>query len=288
MNARVAIFLLAWIGLPPSDAILAQVVNSPRESFPYSQPLELEFTGDEDEIETDRDSFTPATSVVGGGRVVVEAAWSFLDNRAVPETHSLPESIVRWGAIDWLELHLGWNYEVGGAPNSVAGNAGDGDGGDEPFLERESAMLYGLKAALTSQDGWRPQSAVIVQGFTPTSGRETATQVVATYVLGWQSASGWKWDSALRYGTDSAEGDHANLWAPSTVLKIPVGERWAVHGEYFGVFTQGRERAGAIHYFSPGVHYLINPDLEVGIRVGWGLSDEAANFFSNVGLGWRY
>lgn len=47
--------------------------------------------GEEDEIETDCDSFTPATSPAGKGRVIVESAYSFIDNRSVPETHSYPE-----------------------------------------------------------------------------------------------------------------------------------------------------------------------------------------------------
>jgi hypothetical protein len=92
----------------------------------------------------------------------------------------------------------------------------------------------------------------------------------------------------MRYSYDSSDGDHFNIWAPSTVLKIPVGERWKVHGEYFGVISQGRARDRSQHYFSPGVHYLLTSDLEIGIRVGWGLNEDAANFFSNIGMGWRY
>jgi hypothetical protein len=30
------------------------------------------------------------------------------------------------------------------------------------------------------------------------------------------------------------------------------------------------------------------PNLEVGVRVGWGLNDQAARFFSNAGIGWRF
>ena len=41
-------------------------------------------------------------------------------------------------------------------------------------------------------------------------------------------------------------------------------------------------------YVSPGAHYLVNEDLEVGVRFGWGLNDQSARFFSNVGLGWRF
>jgi hypothetical protein len=39
------------------------------------------------------------------------------------------------------------------------------------------------------------------------------------------------------------------------------------------------------HFFSPGMHYLITPNLELGLRVGWGLNEQSARFFSNVGFG---
>lgn len=248
---------------------------------------------EEDEIETDRDSFTPATTVAGFRRLIAESAWSFIDNRAVPDTNSVPELVLRYGLSDWLELRLGWNWEAGGAANAISSGGSEPEAPTQNEIERDSQITYGLKAALTSQGIWRPQSAVVLLAGTPTYGRDTATSFIGTYVFGWQlpvafSSKRWKWDSAIRYSYDSSEGDHFNLWAPSTVLKIPVGERWAVHGEYFGVFSQGRERDRSQHYFSPGVHYLVTRDLEIGIRIGWGLNDQAANFFANTGFGWRY
>ena len=258
---------------------------------PADEAANFEMEGEseeEDEIETDRDSFTPATTTAGYRRFIVESAWSFIDNRTVPETHSFPELITRYGINDWLEVRLGWNYEVGGAANTVSGNASDPEDPTQNEIERDSQFFYGLKAALTSQSGWRPQSAVIFQAGTPTYGKDTATQMFATYAVGWQFQNRWKWDTAMRYGYDSSEGDHFNIWAPSTVLKIPLGEQWAVHAEYFGSISQGRQRNSSQHFFSPGIHYLVTRDLEVGIRVGWGLNDSTPNFFSNVGFGWRY
>src|SRR5262245_37751155 len=38
---------------------------------------------DGDEIETDRDSFTPAPGTAGRGRVIVESAYTYTDNRQV-------------------------------------------------------------------------------------------------------------------------------------------------------------------------------------------------------------
>jgi hypothetical protein len=243
---------------------------------------------EDEEIETDRDSFTPATSLAPESRWIFESAYSFIDNRRVAETHSFPELVTRYGVSDWLELRLGWNYEVGGAPNTVSGNVSDSDEDEGTEIERDSQMFYGFKAALTSQDGWRPQSALIVQAGTPTTGKETATQLFSTYVFGWKLANDWKWDTSMRYGSDTAEGDRYNVWAPSSVVKIPIGEHWAAHAEYFGITTAGAVSDRSQHYFSPGVHYLVTPGLEVGVRVGWGLNDDSARQFANVGVGWQY
>jgi hypothetical protein len=270
-----------------ATAVLLGVTGLPvaAQEFRFFPRVE-EGDAEPDEIETDRDSFTPATTVVGRHRLVVETAWSFIDNPGVAETHSFPELVTRFGLTDWFELRAGWNYEVGGAPNSAS--AGGHDPEEAAELERESALAYGFKTSLTSQRGLRPQSALIVQASTPTSGIETATSLVTTYAFGWELPNRWKWDSAIRYGFDSAEGDHFNIWAPSTVLKVPLGERWAAHAEYFSIISDGSEADVTKHYLSPGVHYLVTPNFEIGTRMGWGLNDEAANYFVNVGAGVRF
>lgn len=240
------------------------------------------------EIETDRDSFTPATSLAPEQRLIFESAWSFIDNRTVPDTNSFPEIVTRYGVNDWLELRLGWNWEAGGAPNTISGGIGELGEPTEQSVEFESQIFYGFKAALSEQDRWIPESAIIVQAGTPVTGSDPASQLFTTYVLGWELANHWEWDSAIRYGLDSVAGDHFNVWAPSTVLKVPLGERWKAHAEYFAICSDGTVSDAQQHYFSPGIHYLITKDIEVGLRVGWGMNPDAANFFSNVGLGWQF
>ena len=92
----------------------------------------------------------------------------------------------------------------------------------------------------------------------------------------------------MRYGLDSERGDHFNEWAPSVVLRVPFGEKFAGHIEYFGIITSGKERNTSEHFISPGVRYLVTPDLELGVRLGWGLNQQSARFFTNVGFGWRF
>jgi hypothetical protein len=251
-------------------------------------PAVIAQEGEEEHIETDRDSFTPATTTAGCGRMIFEAGYSYIDNRDVADSHSFPEFIARYGINDWLELRVGANYEVGGASSSVTGGGG-GFGETAPGeIESEAKVIYGFKAAITEEDGWKPQSAAIVQWATPTSGPESETHMNATYVWGWKLADDLQWDSAIRYGDASEDVDHFNRWAPSTVLKYGITEKWYAHVEYFGIFTDGRDDELSQSYVSPGIHYLVTKDCEVGVRVGWGLDHDAANFFSNVGIGVRF
>ena len=85
------------------------------------------------ELETDRDSFTPATSIVDRSLTLVEASYSFIDNRIGPEAHSFPELLVRYGATERLELRMGWNFEAGG-PGTVSGGE---VGGEDLTAEQE-------------------------------------------------------------------------------------------------------------------------------------------------------
>lgn len=286
MRLAFALILLAGFVAPAA----AQEPAPPRSAIERLEALFAEPGPGRDEIETDRDSFTPATTLVGRRRLVAETAYTFVDNRRINETHSFPEFLIRYGITDRIEARLGWNYEVGGVGNSTTGADA---GAEDPertraSLIREHSLAYGFKVAITEQDRWRPRSAAILQGFTPTGGEGTATQMILTGIAGWEFANRWKLDTAMRYGTESEEGDRFNQWAPSAVLRVPIGEKWAAHAEYFGIFTTGSERNVTKHFFSPGLHYLVTPDFEVGFRVGWGLNDQSARFFSNIGIGARF
>ena len=258
-------------------------VFEPQDAPWLSQEFPIEAERVEEPLETDRDSFTPATTTVESGRVLFESAYSFIDNRNTADTHSFPEFVARAGITERLEFRLGSNYEVGGGGSISGGDAGGSL--EELGSRQESQVLYGFKYSLTKQQDWVPQTACIVQATTPTSGPETFSDMQLGYVFGWKVFDDWQLDSSIRYIATKEEGDHFNDWAPSVVLKIPVAKQWNVHGEYFGIFTDGRSESLNQQYFSPGVHYLISPNCEFGVRLGWGLNQDAARFFTNVGFG---
>lgn len=267
MLHRAAVWLcVAWASITASPVGLAQE------------------QAERDELETDRDSFTFAPTTAGPATSILEASYSFIDNRLGPEAHSFPEVLLRRGIGARIEARLGFNYEAGG-PGTVSGSE---FGGEDLETEEESRILYGTKVETTDQEGWLPRSALIVQGYTPVSGPSNQSTVVVGESFGWRFADGWEWTTAMRYGTGFEEEDAFNQWAPSTVIKIPVGERWNVHAEYFAIFSSQKQIPLNIQYASFGGHVLVTENLELGLRVGWGLNDTSPNFFTNVGVGWRY
>src|SRR5262245_57015951 len=119
--------LRVWVLVVVMTAVAAALPGSGRATAQELQRAgEREGEEEQDEIETDRDSFTFATSTVGIRKTVVEASYSFIDNRVGPESHSFPELLVRRGLSERLELRLGWNYEAGG-PGTVSGTEVGGE-----------------------------------------------------------------------------------------------------------------------------------------------------------------
>lgn len=234
----------------------------------------------EESIETDRDSFTRSPRPVGDGKVVVEGSYTFMDQDAEFEGHLYPDLLTRYGASDWLELRLGWTYEVGKLHHLAAAGA---------ERTEEGLLIYGAKAFLTEADGWLPDSSLIVTGYTPTSGDSNDNDVSFEYAFGWKCGEGWEIDGGLRWFSLAEEEDRFTEWAPSVVVKGPVGsERWLAHVEYFSLLSVDREDNYVQHYVGPGIHHLITPNWEMGVRVFWGLNEDSANFICNVGSGIRF
>jgi hypothetical protein len=188
--------------------------------------------------------------------------------------------LVRYGLWESLEMRLGWTYEVGKLHHLAPPDA-------EPV--EEGLLIYGSKLYLTEAEGWLPDSSLIVSGYTPTSGESNDTDYSLEYAVGWEWNEGWELDFGLRWFSLEEEGDHYTEWAPSVVLKAPVGDpRLNGHVEYFSQFSVNRGDDYVLHYAGPGLHYLITPNWEMGFRVFWGLSDDSAEFISNAGMGLRF
>jgi hypothetical protein len=241
----------------------------------------------EADLGTDRDAFTPAADTVGAGQGLVEGSYVFIDNLTGLPTNNYPELLVRIGAGDRFEWRLGANYGVGSQGNVVT-SVEVGEGSAAGGADYESSLLYGFKAAVSEQAGLVPESCFIMEASTPTYGEVFGTVPVATLVGGWELPSGSRLDTAIRYAYAEAEEAWFSRWTPSVVLRRPMTDRWEVHAEYFDSLTQGLVTDTRRGFFSPGTHILLTDRLEVGVRVGWGVTTDAAPFFSDAGFGYRW
>lgn len=243
--------------------------------------------GSEWDLGTDRDAFTPCTHTVAKGTILHEASYVYIDNAAGRPTNNYPEWLVRVGATERLEWRFGVNYGVGSQGNVVT-SVEVGEGTLDGSTLYESSILYGLKLNLSAQGGLLPQSSLIVEATTPTYGDIFGTSPVATAVAGWELPRGARLDAAVRYAYAEGLVDWFSRWSPSVVLRVPVTTRWEVHAEWFGNYTAGLAEDTSQPFFSPGTHLMLTRNLEVGVRVGWGLAAGAAPFFSDAGMGWRW
>ena len=263
-----AAFVLTIAWQAPSDSARAEEVSG----------------GD---LGTDRDAFTPSTKTVAPGTLLSEGSYVFIDNRSGLPTNNVPEYLLRIGGTDWLEWRLGVNYSVN-AQGSVVTSVEVGEGRFDGLTLYEANVLYGLKADISDQDGLRPESCVIMEAGTPTNGDLWGTVPVATAVAGWELPGEWRLDTSLRYSYAQWETGWFSRWAPTVILRVPITERFQIHAEWFETFTEGLPIDTVRPFFSPGTHYLLTENIEVGLRVGWGLNDTAAGFFSDTGVAWRY
>jgi len=239
------------------------------------------------DLGTDRDAFTPCTHCVAAGTGLLEASHVYIDNTTGSPTNNYPESLFRIGTNDWFEWRIGANYGAG-SQGTIVTSVETGEGTPDGSTLYESSLLYGFKVNLTAQDGLRPEAGCIVEGSTPAYGDVFGTVPVATGVAGWELPNGWRLDTAIRYAYAEGLADWFSRWSPSAVLRMPLSDRVEAHAEWFGSYSAGIRDTISQPFFSPGFHLMLTRNLEMGLRVGWGLAADAAPFFSDAGLGWRW
>ena len=237
------------------------------------------------EVEPDRSAFTPATSTVGRGRMLLELSGSYLDFRSAPGKYSYPELLARYGLTERFEARFGYNLESNGReePDLVGTDVAG------TILGVGTTQFgYGFKWQATDQDGLLPRGGVIVQGYTPVNGETLTSEVAVGTVFGWELPNGGRFDTGFRFNTNRFEEDGYEVWANTHVLRIPLTDKFGTNLEYFGLYSNNKERDFVRPYFSNGYTYLVTPDLELGLRVGAALNRQSPPFFVNAGFGWRY
>ncbi len=236
------------------------------------------------ELVTDRPDQTESSSVVPPGYVQVETGWSLSRNeeggiRAT--THQFPGTLFRIGALDRMELRLGYGgvlWEQTQQAGQRTDTSGSGD------------MGIGTKIYFWEEQKWVPEVALLAGVLLPvgkeqfSSGRPDASfRFSLSHTLSDRLSLGYNlgpaWESELE---ETGDRDTFSLFDYTAVLGIGLNERAGLFVEVFGQIPFNA-KGGPRNSLDGGLTYLIRDNLQIDGSAGIGLSDSADDWF--VGLG---
>jgi Putative MetA-pathway of phenol degradation len=247
----------------------------------------------EERIETERHDFTQSATTVGDGVVQLEAGYSFFYNADDGEretAHTGPETMLRLGLSDDIEFRLRWNY----AWVSIDGESEESGAED---------LRWSFKLQMTEQDKCScvPTSALEINMTAPTGGEAFDTGRVGfglDYIYQWEltenvnvaGSTGFATDAFGEFGLlpEDPKEDRSLALSQSAVMGLDMTENTALYVEWFGIFSHGLEDEFVVNAFDLGVDYYLSNNFVLDARAGVGLSNDADDFFTGVGGGYRF
>jgi hypothetical protein len=237
----------------------------------------------EEPLISDRPDFTEASVTVGRNVLQLETGYTYVfndDAGVQTKAHSFPEALFRYGIFaEWFELRLGQNFVH--EDDGITSNTGATD------------TYLGVKFALTPQEGWLPEMALVPQATVPTGHpafRNNAYLPGMNWLYGWD-INDWLATGGSTQFNNRLDGVTENIyteWAQSWTINYTLTERLGAYTEYFGLYPNGAQTEQTQHYFDGGFTYKITPDLQWDIRGGVGLNDAADDYFVGMGLVMRF
>jgi len=242
---------------------------------------------------TDRPDFTESTVTIPRGRAQLEAGYTFTYDKEKDvrtKDHTFPELLLRVGLADDLELRIGWagwslaremTHEPSRAGRRVSVESRDNGGTD---------MSLGLKFHLLDQDGWVPDFGVIVAADLPTgAGGKTSGDVDPFLGLLWAYDLTDRWALAgnVNLAVPTSERGRFFQTSASVSAAFALTDELGAYVEYFGFYPNDRG-ADAAHSLNGGFTYLITDNFQIDVLAGFGLNEEADDFFAGAGFAWRF
>jgi len=240
-----------------------------------------------DVINADRPDFTNAPVTVGKGTQQLELGYTYswaASAEPLIASHSYPEALLRLGMIgDWFELRVQWDY----------GHVTQASNGVVRHQEGAQDLYLGTKIALTPQTGILPATAVMPQITVPTGAEAfTAGRVMpglallyAWDITDWLSLGG---STQVNQFTDAQTGSDYAQWAQSFSFGYGLSETTNAFTEWYVIAPAGADTNRTMHYLDGGFSHRLSDDLQIDIRIGKGVSEAAANWFTGAGAAIRF
>jgi hypothetical protein len=239
---------------------------------------------EEEPLESDRPDFTDSSATVGYQKFQIESGYTYTQAIAGDPTHDahdLPELLVRYGVAERLELRVAWDEGM------VFDRYTDRTSG-RVFTENGSTDVgFGFKYAISKQDKWRPQSAVIVSVSAPVGATSQSSQQVdafVNYLYSWDLSKKLSLNCSTGSLWTAESGDHFSRISQSASVEYELTKKLHVFNEWFAFFRRDSSDNRPQHYYDAGLTYLVTPNFQLDWRAGLGLNDAADGFFTGCGL----
>lgn len=252
------------------------------ESRAESGPLGFGPAAFDADLESDRPDFTEGTQTITPGHLQLEGGYTFsYDDSGNEEKtgHVAPELLLRVGLHDIIEFRLGWAGYINEETES--------DGGSET-QDGVSDLNLGAKFGLLRDE----LTISVITAMTIPSGSEAVgaeeVEPEVKFLFGYDLSSRLALGSNLNIVWPMLDGDRFTEPQATLALSYDLLNGLGAYLEYFGFYPvdapAGEEDT---HYLSPGLTLAVTQDLQLDLRLGVGLNDEADDFFSGVGFAFR-
>jgi hypothetical protein len=236
---------------------------------------------------TDRPDFTEASSTVGLGVVQLESGYTYVydsDDSSSFKAHSFPEVLLRVGLLaDWLEFRIAQNYleetttQFGVSRSTITG---------------AEDLYLGLKFGLTGQAGVLPEMALMPQMTVPTGSGDTTddeTLPGLNWLYGWE-INDWietGGSTQANRALDDVTGEPYLEFAQSWTIGYNLTDWLGAYTEWFVIAPDGADTNPTENYADGGFTFLVSNDIQLDIRAGVGLNEEADDYFVGTGFAIR-
>ncbi len=236
-------------------------------------------------VSPDRPSFTDGCAFVPPWHLSLETGYTFTfrdRDDAQTQRHNAPEILARVGLVDdRFEFRLF-------TPGYVWSRTDSGAGFES--TEGFSDAALGFKLKLLDQDGAVPK--VCLEGLSTLG---AGSRNVSSRKMEPTVKFLWSYDlhnnlvisGNFNLAFPTTDGDRFTQGQASLNIAWAATDRASFYGEYY-VVGPNSKGSDAAHYADVGAGYLLTKRILIDGRIGFGLNQEADNFFTGVGISFLF
>jgi len=263
---RVWVWMLVWLGCPCLAAVAGDGVP---------------------DLVTDRPDQTESSVTVDPRYIQFEFGWTHAEDNENGDvtTDSAPETLVRIGLVDDLELRLGFAGYVWQEVDGPGAASWDDEGATD--------IEVGFKVKLRHEQGWTPETALLAGTTLPTGQTgfsserfDPAVRLACSHTLSETFGLGYNLAAAWETEEDAAgDRDTTAAIAYSVVLGAALSDRLGTFVEFFGEAPTGDGKPA--NSLDGGFTWLLADNVQLDVLAGLGISEDADDWFIGAGLVWR-